>query len=344
MRLMGQRYIPDSDMFQTLVYPSVLGYQGDQSQSLPFYAGSNGAGIVRCYPRALDVMAVLGSETALTILTEDGDTDFEDYQLRFEELRSEFDQLSVLDWHYNLYYAWLYSLKALLNDLPVGYPNFMRSEAWQKHQLHSALGSWSQLRHDTILYAKQGETLVGSPVPPPPPPGYLEPQAECLTRLLELSRMTRVGLSDLQVLSTTVGMRLTKLEAMLTDALDIVAKQLTNQSLNEADYEFIKSLAGRLDVIVRGVDETELKTTLVADVHTHAVEVQVVEEATGKVDLMVVACPAPDGSVFWAAGPVLSYYEFKHSMVHRLTDESWRSLLNSDDCPDRPVWYQELMP
>ena len=42
----------------------------------------------------------------------------------------------------------------------------------------------------------------------------------------------------------------------------------------------------------------------------------------GKVDLIVVACPASRRlRSFLAAGPVLSYYEFKHPMSDRLTDE-----------------------
>ena len=56
----------------------------------------------------------------------------------------------------------------------------------------------------------------------------------------------------------------------------------------------------------------------------------------GKVDLIVVAYPA-------AAGPVLSYYEFKHPMSNRLTDEAWREMLASPQKPDRPKWYQPLL-
>jgi hypothetical protein len=51
----------------------------------------------------------------------------------------------------------------------------------------------------------------------------------------------------------------------------------------------------------------------------------------------------PDGSIFLAAGPVLSYYEFKHPMNGRLTDEAWRELLASPAKPDRHRWYQPLM-
>jgi len=92
-----------------------------------------------------------------------------------------------------------------------------------------------------------------------------------------------------------------------------------------------------------GVEEKGLKTTLVADVHTHTAEGKVLEEAVGYVDLIIVACPTPDGSVFFSAGPVLSYYEFKHPMSDRLTDEAWRQLLASPDRPDRPRWFQPLL-
>jgi len=92
-----------------------------------------------------------------------------------------------------------------------------------------------------------------------------------------------------------------------------------------------------------GVEEKGLKTTLVADVHTHTAESNVLEEGVGYVDLIITACPAPEGSIFLAAGPVLSYYEFKHPMSDRLTDEAWRQLLPSLDKNDRPSWFQQLM-
>jgi hypothetical protein len=92
-----------------------------------------------------------------------------------------------------------------------------------------------------------------------------------------------------------------------------------------------------------GPDYGGLKTTLVADVHTCISENRVLEEGVGRVDLIVVACPQPDGSAFLATGPVLSYYEFKHPMEDRLTDERWRLLLDSPDRPERPAWYLPLM-
>jgi hypothetical protein len=287
-------------------------------------------------------MAILGSAQAKAILIEEGDTDYVDYWLRFNELKPQFDSFTVDDWNRNLYWGWLYSLRALLEGLPNGYPNFMRTEAWQKKELNAALASWTELRHDTILYAKQSYTPPGTSLPPEVA-GYVEPVPEFYGRLLALTRMTRQGLMDLDALSVEAVERLTNLEQILGRLIEIANKELTDQQLSDADYRYIRGFGHTLESAVVGVDDKGVKTTLVADVHTHTAEGNVLEEAAGYVDLIIVACPTSDGSVFLTAGPILSYYEFKHPMSDRLTDEAWRELLDSPRRPDRPRWFQPLV-
>ena len=155
--------------------------------------------------------------------------------------------------------------------------------------------------------------------------------------------MTSQGLDDLNVLTPEARQQFSELDELLQQILDIVAKELTNEPLSSEDREFIKILPITLNSIITGAEDIAPKTTLVADVHTNPFEAKVVEEAGGKVDLIVVACPMPDGKVFLAVGPVLSYYEFKHPMSDRLTDEAWRELLDSPNKPERPTWYVPLM-
>ncbi len=61
-----------------------------------------------------------------------------------------------------------------------------------------ALGSWTELRRDTILYAKQVYAEMGAgALPPPapePPKGYVEPVPELYARLQALAQMTIDGL------------------------------------------------------------------------------------------------------------------------------------------------------
>lgn len=137
--------------------------------------------------------------------------------------------------------------------------------------------------------------------------------------------------------------RLVNLENILGRLIEIANKELVNQEFSEDDRWYIGRFAEVLEAAVTGVDEQGIKTTLVADVHTHTAENKVVEEGVGYVDLIIVACGMSDGSIVLAAGPVFSYYEFKHPMSDRLTDEAWRVMLASPAKPERPKWFQPLV-
>ena len=346
MRFMGQRFVPDSYMFQNLVSPAVGMYVGSGE---PFTMKMTGAGPARCFPRGLDVMAVLGSERAYQILGQEGDTEYQgidtSYDKQLSELKSEFDAFDIADWNRNLYWSWLYALKPLLKEFGDGYPTFMQTQAWQDRELQAALASWTELRHDTILYAKQSYTPVCSSAPPQPPPvvGYVEPVPEFYARMLALTTMTKEGLAELDALNETESSRLESLESILRRLIDIARDELENKELDEADYRFIRDFGEELESIIAGVEAEGKETTIVADVHTDAnPPMQVLEEGVGYVDLILVAYKVPDGRIIVGAGPVLSYYEFKHPISDRLTDEAWQEMLESGDEPERPAWIENF--
>jgi hypothetical protein len=219
----------------------------------------------------------------------------------------------------------------------------MRMEPWQDKGLHTALGSWSQMRHDTILYVKESATItlgLDLPVMEAPPPGYVEPQAEFLARLASLNAMTRRGLEDLGCLDEATARRLDGLDVLLGKALGVTRRELEGSALDAADAEFLDALPGTLASLVAGVDVEGIRTTIVADVHTDANSGQVLEVGTGRLDLCVVAAPRADGTFFLAAGPVFTHYEFKHLASDRLTDGAWGALLSSPDVPSLPEWTE----
>jgi len=346
MRFMGQRFVPDSYMFQNLVSPAVGMYVGDGE---PFTMKMTQLGPARCFPRGLDVMAVLGSDRAHEILKREGDTEYQgedtSYDEQLAELRSEFAAFTEEDWHRNLYWSWLYALRPLLGEFGDGYPTFMQTEAWQDKELNTALASWAELRHDTILYAKQSYTPRLSAAPPPPKPvvGYIEPVPEFYARLLELTKMTRQGLSQLGALSQEEDGRLASLEAVLDRSLRIAVSELGGAELTEDDYEFIRDFGNSLESVICGVEAEGKETTIIADVHTDTNPPQeVLEEGVGYVDLILVAYKVPDGRIIIGAGPTLSYYEFKQPMSGRLTNEQWKQMLESGQAPPRPDWVDSF--
>jgi len=341
LRFMGQRFIPDSYMFQNLVAPVVGLYVGSGK---PFTMEYTLVGSARCFPRGLDVMAVLGSNQALTILEREGDTDYINYDKSLNALVALFETFTDEDWNKNLYWSWLYTLKSLLGSYGQGYPAFMQKTAWKDKELNTALASWAELRHDTILYAKQSYTPVLSSVPPEPDPGYVEPVPEFYNRLLALVRLTRTGLDDMNVLDETQKSRLEGLEAVLTRLLAISIAELEGEKLTEDDYDYIKSFGYTLGPLVEGLsDEKAVQTTLIADVHTDCNTMQVLEEGVGYVKFIAVAYMIPDGRILLGAGPVFSYYEFKWPMNDRLTDEKWTEMLEKEENPAEPDWVRSFM-
>jgi hypothetical protein len=338
-RLMGQRFVPDSYILSKLVAPYTGGFLGTE---LPF-TGYNvpGVGPARVFPRGLDVMAVLGATRARAVMDALGDTDYDKYDEAFADIKSEIDAIEESDWNKNLYWNWLWTLEGLLGCSGSGYPAFMGSDEWQDRLLKIALASWTELRHDTILYVKQSYTMALTAVPPPAAAmGYVEPVPELYNRLLSLTRMTRLGLEAMGLLDDAQKRRLVNLENALGRLTTISLKEIGGQSLSEADSEYIGRFDEVLGGVVSGIDEKSRKTTLVADVHTDANSGKVLEEGVGYVDLLVVTWRYGD-QLHLAAGPELSYYEFKHPMEDRLTDEAWRAMLKSDP-PPRPDWLPNL--
>ena len=342
-RLMGQRFIPDSYMFTNLVGTYTGVYQGDKE---PFTLVIDGAGgSVRGFPRGLDVMALIGSNRSRELLDELDDSNYTKYDRQYGKLKDEFDSFDYTDWNKNLYWSWLFALKPLLDDHGAGYPTFMQTGAWQDRELTTSLASWTELRHDTILYAKQSYTMKATSMPMPPEEkpvvGYVEPVPEFYNRLLALTRMTNNGLSDMDVLDGSAERRLDNLESILERLVEISSKELENKKLSDDDYDFIKNFGDNLDGVIADVDDKAKKTTIVADVHTDGNTGQVLEEGVGYVDLIVVAYKLPDGRILAGAGPVMSYYEFKQPMDDRLTDERWRDLLDANP-PQKPEWVSNF--
>ena len=338
MRLMGQRFVPDSYMFQNLVFPTTGQYTGDGT---PFTSWMG----QRVMPRGLDIMILLGSTRAREHIDAEGDGAYEFYDRQIENLSGTFASLNVTEWNRNLYWGWLYTLKPLLGSFDTRYPSFMQTTAWADKELQTVLASWTELRHDTILYAKQSYTPIMTAIPSEKAPvvGYVEPIPEFFQRLLALTTMTRTGLTDLQVLNETETTRLNNLETLLGRLLTISKSELEGKELSESEYDFIRTFGEQLDGIITGVNDKGKETTIIADVHTDTNTAVVLEEAVGYVDLVIVAYKTPAGTIMTGAGPVFSYYEFKQPLSNRLTDMGWTQLLEQEQQPNRPLWTESFL-
>lgn len=343
-RFMGQRFTLDASIFQRLITREV-GSKGEDCSKAPFSGG-------RTLPMGLDVPAAMGSEEALAILETAGEDQYACYPENMQKMREYVAGLSEEIWTQNLYWGWLYSLNPLLTVKTEGYPPFMQNQAWLRKDLNAYLGSWTELKHDTILYAKQVYAeMGGAGAEEADDRGYVEPQPLVYARLAALAKMMREGLELRGVLSDTQKENISKLEEIVLKLKSISEKELENKTLSEEEYNFIRFYGGELEHLWLNVmkDEgvqsssqaPEHPAALVADVATDP-NGEVLEEATGRIFPIYAVVPVAD-KLLIARGGVFTYYEFTQPISNRLTDEEWRKILDgqgSRPTPELPGWTQ----
>jgi len=273
--------------------------------------------------------------------------------------------LSLQEWTETLYNSWLYCFHPLLAEPGEGYPAFMQSSAWVDKQLNTALGSWAELKHDTILYAKQVYAELGGGPPPPepvPPRGYVEPVPLFFARLAALTAMTREGLESRGLLSELDSSSLQRLEELARSFQAMAEKELRGEPLTEEEYHLIRFYGGELETLTMAAADTdtedpfaprymeeEPQAAVIADVATDPDPDSdgvpgpiVLEVAVGRINEIHVVVPVieEDGAIYLqvAKGGVFSYYEFTWPAQDRLTDEQWRQMLDEGQAPPLPQW------
>lgn len=322
-RFMGQRYIPDSEILQKLSDPDY-----------------------RIFPKGLDVMGVLGSTRAKDILLNQykENVNWNKYTENFTKVKSQFDKTKDETWRSNMYYGWLWSLNPLIKPFSKGFPTFMQNSAWEDKSLNTALGSWSELRHDTLLYAKQSGAECGGGEEPPVIKSYVEPNVDFYDRLLWLTKYSRVNLSQRKILTSNLESKLQSLEDLLTFLINCSVKELKNEELTKEEYYQLLIYGGTLEQLstsLAGGDkgwyeitsETDRNMAVIADVHSSSNAC--LEVGVGPASQIFVVVNI-GGKLYLTRGSVFQYYEFINDV--KLTDEQWQKLIKSNKAPNQPEW------
>ena len=331
-RFMGQRFTVDAAIMQRLVYSSVK---------------ENSNGEKRYLPDVLDTPAALGSDEALKILEEKGATDYEGYTDNLTIMSEHFNNDDATLWNASLYSGWLNTLRPLLEEKGQGYPSYMHSSEWNKKNLETFAGSYTELKHDTVLYAKQiMAEMGGGDEEVLDDRGYVDPQPVVYSRFKFLSEKTKEGLDGYGMLSDSSRENLDKLSEIAGTLLAISEKELKNEELSDDDYEFIRSYGGYIEHFWREANQDNLDEELydsnqapcevVTDIATDP-NGTVLEIGTGRVDTIYVVFPI-DGELHVAVGGAYSFYQFEESIDNRLTDSQWRNMMRGGYLDDNWDW------
>ncbi|MDP1828823.1 MAG: DUF3160 domain-containing protein [Archangium sp.] len=230
---------------------------------------------------------------------------------------------------------WLEVLRTLLTK-PEGQPPFASTDAWARRIQVAAAGSYTELRHDTLLYVKQPMVMAeggdSAELPATKVGGYVEPRPDVYRALLVLT-------AEL----ATRGSKSTELEAFLRFLVEVSELELANQPLPKAMDERLRTIGSELEHLSRVHGDSSPPQALVADVFTVAYpdgSSRVLHVATGDVDELWVVAPRAGKPVLMRGG-AFSFYEFLAEPGERLNDSQWMERL-FERPPARPAWAQPI--
>lgn len=351
--LLGQKFVVDSWVTSKTVYDDIEW---------------NGEKVARRVPSGVDVaFAALGNNHVTPTLVgriERGAHPFSDrkpYQHNLAAVRNVIDGLDPKAWDETMYMQWLAALRTLSAPADAKMPEAMRTQAWAMKQTNTQMASWTQLRHDTILYVKQSYTpgLVCYY-----PAGFVEPVVPFWERMGATASRSADLLEKTpfpDAVKPTQAKQVTFLRAFAKQMgkLAVVAEKQLNQKELTADQKKVLEDVMQIThhargctseprytgwypaLFYRGPEDCVKWDALVADVHTdvpapdHGDPGCVLHQGVGNVDLLVIAVDNGTDRVVYV-GPTMSHYEFEMPGVARKSDKEWKAELLDGKAPPRP--------
>lgn len=340
-----QRFLIDSYITGNVVFDRIT-YQGQT--------------VCRLFPSTLDILFALGNNAAADLLIPE--LDQYPYASNLAALHYLVDAHDDAFWGSSVYNLWLSAIRAL-NPAQErrSLPPFMQTTAWSRQKMNTQLASWTELRHNHVLYAKQSYTAGGSCSTPC---AYVEPYPELYRRLSQLAQAAhRVyeGLSfspeylKVQVLGyfDTFGTVMNTLAAIAQKEIEGIPLTVEEAVfLQEALYSRGQAALYRRQPPQGWYAALTYGTwfypqPMVVDYHTSPTDCAgnpvgwVLHAGTGSADLAIVTVPTPDGAVTAFVGPVLSYYEHATTGFKRLTDQEWENEYLAQ--ATRPQWVSSYL-
>jgi hypothetical protein len=340
--MFGQRYVIDSHVFSNVVFDRV----------------QHGS-VQRLMPSTLDVAyAALGNDAALPMLVPEL-TQYH-YAPDLEAMHVLVEAHDAGYWHQDLYTGWLSALRTLSPraDAPdAGLPAVARTEPWSRRILQTQLASWAELRHDTVLYAKQSYTGGNACEFPD---AYVEPYPAFFDAITAWAQHGREVTAGLEGASGAEGY-FAELETITTMLGDMARAERSGTPFTDAqlafvnDAVFIQTVCGSIPYATGWYSHlyygasgaVEVDPTIV-DVHTQPTDE--VGNPVGRI--LTVGTGLPRAAIFTfetCTGPrayvglVSSYFERITENFERPTDQEWAAELASSGHPADPAFLGDLI-
>ncbi|MDR1111565.1 MAG: DUF3160 domain-containing protein [Deltaproteobacteria bacterium] len=152
-------------------------------------------------------------------------------------------------WFSSLGAVWMRLLGTVTEDFGPGYPLYMRDQAFSAKQLETFMGSFTELKHDTLLYEKPNYSEMGEggddDLHLPVPKGFVEPNMGFWNSLLEMTAYVEAGFRRYGLFPRDVeeygslGLFRKQVELCAT----LAAKELAGQALTDEKYDGLRPMS-----------------------------------------------------------------------------------------------------
>ncbi|MBF0524421.1 MAG: DUF3160 domain-containing protein [Deltaproteobacteria bacterium] len=311
-------------------------------------------------PSALFVAAAFGDTLARKFagqfLQQDSkfsDNDLNSFYLKLDAVVGDLKKVRPEEWFGSLGTAWLKTISTISGEYGKGYPIYMQSKLFGVKQIQTFLGSYTELKHDTLLYAKQSYAELGDGGQegqlPPVPKGFVEPNLKFWYSIQWLIDYATAGFKKNKFFPKEFEEwgRLTRFKMLVDLYTRLAEKELRGEKLVEDDYEQLRT--GTLSFMAEPFDPDEVleekdkRSGLIADIHTDAVRQQILYEATARPYIMLVLV-GNENSPRLTIGSAFNHYELTGPIITRYTDGDWqkRAYENLNTLPEKNFWYRGL--
>ncbi len=358
-RFLGQRFTYDAWIFQHVTSPRLYGRTMATGLDIASAFGSNSADEI------LEHEIVKNGFGVGELRIENPDEKiafrneiFEKLKTTLYKFKSFFNSKEENFWSETYYNSVLALVKAQAEFEQGSGFFFTEKPLWNIKSLESSLGTWAELKHDTILYTKQSYAeMGGGHMGPtyridklPSPVHYIEPNLKFFAELCVSWKVFQSIFERYKLFDKESQSAVSYTEYICLKALNIVSAEVKDEKVSKEDLDWIATIP---DLLVKSVlpfssyfsastDNDQFKMALVADVFTNAEIGEVLEVAVGIPHRMYVALNDKQGGKRIAVGYTFNYYEFTHPMSDRMTDEQWKDMVyeNAGEAKKRkPEWY-----
>lgn len=352
INFMPQRYVPDNEVLGTMF------------DSIP--------NADRAYPTGLDVFDAFDYTIATNILdsTDNGTKTWDKYAEKRKKMYDKFHDCLDRN-NLTMYEQWFRCLLRLQTEIKKWpWPAHMKTSAWERKNMNAALGSWTELKHDAILYAEQpnvAEMGGGEPddyyysIALPAPEylqNYLEPNYLFWEKMKEMLSLTVEKLEKAGFYEDEFKWLTNRFISEVELAITITEKEIKGEKLSERENYYLERTGGKFENLTLAclTDEGYLQSwnevkgadtcvAVVADVFTRSIDGcdknGILYEAIANANTIYVVVER-NNQIYLTRGGVYDYREFVGSLGNRLTDEEWQTELSTNSTKGRPSWMKDL--